>query len=323
MASIFISYRREDSADVTGRIRDRLEARFGREAIFTDVDSIPLGVDFKAYIDDQVGRCECLLAVIGPRWVNATDSNGCRRLDDPRDFVRAEMEAALARDMPVIPILVQEASMPTADQLPASLSPLALRNGLPVRPDPDFRKDMDRLIKGIIGGLRLGRFLSHRRMALAYVAGSLVVLMALLWLATYTLVDDRPSPTIPEPPRAKTSPDWRTAAAEVRIVDGVEYYEVDFRQGLTANSVCSLVRKVPGEFATDHKVCQAFHPDASVKIALSGDRAVVYCTSQEEGICSAYENACVVCPNCKLGVEAGQWGGGLYGKIYTTCRTPG
>jgi hypothetical protein len=325
MPRIFISYRRNDSADVTGRIRDRLEARFGRDAIFTDVDSIPLGANFKAYIDEQVSRCDCVLAVIGPRWLSATDAKGSRRLDDPRDFVRAEVEAALARDVPVIPVLVQGASMPAADQLPASLGPLALRNGLRVRPDPDFRKDMDRLMSGI-GDPRSQRspsrfsWLFARRTALG-VAGAfaVVALVASLWRAAGN-PEDRPGPMPPAPRPAERAPDWRTASADVRIVDGVEYYEVDFRQGLTATSVCALVQKTAGTFATDPKVCQAFHPDASVKVALSGDRAVTYCTGTEEGICREYKNACLVCRNCVAAVAAGQSGARLYAKMFTTCR---
>ena len=105
--TIFISYRRQDSGDVTGRIYDRLVQQFGREAIFKDVDSIPLGVDFRISLGDAVGQCNLLLAVIGRRWLSIQNESGARRLDDPRDFVRIEIEAALQRDIPVIPLLVQ------------------------------------------------------------------------------------------------------------------------------------------------------------------------------------------------------------------------
>ncbi len=118
---------------------------------------------------------------------------------------------------------------------------------------------------------------------------------------------------------AHTSPDWRTAATEARTVNGTAYYEVDFKQGLVAESVCSLVQKAPGQFATDPSVCLAFHPDAAVKIALSGDRAVVYCTGLEQGVCGAHKNACLVCPSCRLGVGPKESGGGLYARMYTTC----
>ena len=146
---IFISYRRGDSADVTGRIYDRLVQQFGKEAIFKDVDSIPLGVDFRVHLDEAVGKCDVLLAVIGDQWLTATDSQGRRRLDATEDFVRIEIEAALERNIPVIPLLVEHTSMPTEDALPQRLKLLAFRNGTPVRPDPDFHNDMARLIAAL------------------------------------------------------------------------------------------------------------------------------------------------------------------------------
>jgi hypothetical protein len=147
--NIFISYRRSDSADITGRIYDSLVDEFGRAPIFKDVDSIPLGVDFKQYLDQQVSECKVLLAIIGDEWAEAHDASGNRRLDDPDDFVRIEIEAALERDILVIPLLVRGARMPTEDQLPPSLQKLVYKNGMPVRPDPDFHNDMDRLISAI------------------------------------------------------------------------------------------------------------------------------------------------------------------------------
>jgi hypothetical protein len=148
---IFISYRRSDSADITGRIYDRLIERFGKHPIFKDVDSIPLGLDFKDYLDEQVGKCNVLLAIIGDRWLDASDASGNRRLDDPSDFVKIEIESALQRNIPVIPLLVRGASMPNEENLPPSLRKLSYRNGIPIRPDPDFHRDMDRLIKALEG----------------------------------------------------------------------------------------------------------------------------------------------------------------------------
>lgn len=146
--AIFISYRRQDSADVTGRIYDRLVQRFGREQVFKDVDSIPLGVDFRAHLGNVVGRCNFLLVVIGPQWLSVSGENG-RRLEDKNDFVRVEVESALARDIPVIPIMVSGASLPADSELPPSLGAITFRNGIRVRPDPDFHRDMDRLIAGL------------------------------------------------------------------------------------------------------------------------------------------------------------------------------
>jgi hypothetical protein len=147
--SIFISYRREDSADITGRITDRLIQKFGRDAVFKDVESIPLGSDFRKHLKDAVGRCDVLIAVIGRQWTTIQNENGKRRLDDPRDHLRIEVESALERDIAVIPVLVQGAVVPDEETLPEPLRPLAYRNAQPVRPDPDFNHDLERLMSGI------------------------------------------------------------------------------------------------------------------------------------------------------------------------------
>ncbi len=147
MSKILISYRREDSAHVTGRIYDRLTQQFGRTAVFKDVDSIPLGIDFRTYLDQQVAKCDVFLAVIGRNWMKPQGQRGKSRLADPADFVRLEIEAALKRQIPVIPVLVEGASIPAVDRLPISLQGLSYRNGIAVRPDPDFHRDMDRLIE--------------------------------------------------------------------------------------------------------------------------------------------------------------------------------
>jgi hypothetical protein len=143
---IFISYRRSDSADITGRIYDRLVEEFGSDVIFKDVDSIPLGADFRKYLDQKVSESSVLLAIIGDSWVDARDEMGKKRLDDRSDFVRVEIESALKREIPVIPLLVRGADMPLEEDLPYSLRRLVFQNGIQIRPDPDFHRDMDRLI---------------------------------------------------------------------------------------------------------------------------------------------------------------------------------
>ena len=142
---VFICYRREDSADITGRIYDSLVQRFGHRAIFKDVDSIPLGVDFKRYLEKQVEQCNVLLAVIGKSWLKKRA--GKRRLDDPKDYVRIEIASALQRGIPVIPLMVSNARMPAEADLPDDLSNLVFRNFLQIRSDPDFHNDVNRLIK--------------------------------------------------------------------------------------------------------------------------------------------------------------------------------
>jgi formylglycine-generating enzyme required for sulfatase activity len=146
MSKILISYRREDSIDVTGRIHDRLVKYFGSGAVFMDVDSIPYGVDFRTYLDEQVSQCEVFLAVIGRDWFRGKERKGRSRLEDPGDFVRIEIESALKRRVPLIPVLVGGASVPPAHQLPASIQDLSYRHAIVIRPNPDFHRDMDRLI---------------------------------------------------------------------------------------------------------------------------------------------------------------------------------
>ena len=157
LGHIFISYRRSDSADNAGRIYDRLVEEFGADPIFKDVDSIPLGSDFKEYLNQKVSECNVLLAIIGDRWVDASDVTGKRRLEDPDDFVRVEIESALDKGIPVIPLLVRGAQMPVEEDLPLSLRKLVYRNGLQIRPDPDFHHDMDRLVSALDKYIRYGR----------------------------------------------------------------------------------------------------------------------------------------------------------------------
>lgn len=129
MRGIFISYRRDDAEGQAGRLFDDLSAHFGRDAVFMDVAGIKKGMDFRRIIDEHVTSCGVLLVIIGKRWLSATDSKGKRRLDDVNDFVRLETAAALSRDIPVVPVLVHDAVMPTEQELPDVLKDLAFRNG--------------------------------------------------------------------------------------------------------------------------------------------------------------------------------------------------
>jgi hypothetical protein len=145
---IFISYRRQETSALAGRLYDRLVDRFGENQVFMDVDTIELGVDFAEVITQAVGTCQVLLAVIGPQWLTATDEGGRRRLDDPDDIVRLEIEAALRRSVRVIPVLAEGAVMPRRPELPESLAALARRNALTMRHE-SFRYDAERLIEAI------------------------------------------------------------------------------------------------------------------------------------------------------------------------------
>jgi Bacterial protein of unknown function (DUF937)/TIR domain len=143
---IFISYRRDDSAGHAGRVFDRLQQEFGQDLLFMDVDAIPLGVNFVRVLRAEVAKCDVLLAIIGPRWLDARDDDGHRRLDNPTDFVRIEISTALQRDIPVIPILLDGTRMPKPTQLPPDLHPLSERNGLDVR-HASFQPDLNKLIR--------------------------------------------------------------------------------------------------------------------------------------------------------------------------------
>jgi hypothetical protein len=146
---IFISYRREDSASDTGRIDDRLVAAFGRGNVYKDVDSVPIGADFPEHIRNAVGQCDVLLVVIGGSWLNASDGTPNPRLMDPLDWVRLEIETALERKIPVVPIVLGQTTPPSPSDLPESLKQLAYKQAIAVRPDPDFHRDIDRLIEGL------------------------------------------------------------------------------------------------------------------------------------------------------------------------------
>jgi hypothetical protein len=143
---IFISYRREETAYPAGWLFDRLVDHFGRSQVFKDVDSIELGDDFVEVITAAVGSCDVLLALIGEEWLTITDAHGRRRLDNPDDFVRLEIEAALTRRVRVIPILVDGARMPRAAELPDSLARLVRRQALELSP-ARFDFDTGRLLR--------------------------------------------------------------------------------------------------------------------------------------------------------------------------------
>jgi WD40 repeat protein len=149
---VFICYRREETAYAAGWLYDRLADRFGRDQIFKDIDSIELGDDFVEAITTAVGSCDVLLALIGEQWLVITDEHGTVRLDNPDDFVRLEIEAALTRNVRVIPILVAGARMPRSDQLPSGLAKLGQRHALELTPG-HFESDTTRLLNVIDGTL--------------------------------------------------------------------------------------------------------------------------------------------------------------------------
>lgn len=127
MTRIFISYRRQDARGDAGRLADNLEEEFGEKQIFRDIEDIEAGADFVEAIEEAVAGAKVVLAVIGPNWLNVEDRSGKRRLDDPRDFIRLEIAAAFKRKVRVVPVLVGDARMPTEEELPEAIRPLARR----------------------------------------------------------------------------------------------------------------------------------------------------------------------------------------------------
>jgi len=162
MARIAISYRREDSGWITGRIFDRLKNHYedatGAAAneepvVFLDYDSTPVGVDFRNYIKRVFDSCDVLLAVIGPDWMG-DDGAGKTRLSHPDDWVRIEIETALKKNIPVIPVLIDRTPMPARDDLPEDVRDLVYRQAAVIDTEIDFNAHMERLIRQIdrLGG---------------------------------------------------------------------------------------------------------------------------------------------------------------------------
>ncbi len=145
MAKIFISYRREDSAYPAHQIYRELSDYFGSESVVLDVDTIPFGADFREYLNKQVSESDVLLAVIGDRWIETLK----QRLNEPKDFVRIEIQAALEREIPVVPVLVDNASVPLEKNLPPELVKLAYKQTAEVRAGSDLETHLKRLISGL------------------------------------------------------------------------------------------------------------------------------------------------------------------------------
>lgn len=146
---IFISYRRRgEGAGYAGRLADRLIREFGDEQCFRDVDDIESGTDFVEAISNAVGACQVLVVVVAPDWLNATDANGRRRLDNPQDFVRIEIAAALDRNTRVVPVLVGGALMPAPEDLPAAIEGFARRQAHELS-DSRWDYDVDQLVGAI------------------------------------------------------------------------------------------------------------------------------------------------------------------------------
>jgi hypothetical protein len=147
VTNVFISYRREDAAGHAGRLSDRLVARFGEQRVFMDVQDIQPGQNFVSAIEHTLNQCDCVLAVVGPRWLGELKEREAGR----EDFVRREIASALAKNITVIPVLVGGAMMPSMDQLPADIAALSHCEDVDVR-DDRFDQDVAHLVDFLAGG---------------------------------------------------------------------------------------------------------------------------------------------------------------------------
>ena len=188
---IFLSYRREDTSGHAGRLYDLLVRRYGAEQIFMDIDAIPVGSAFGEEIHRAVASCDVFIALIGPRWAQVTGPDGGRRLDDADDYLRQEVESALASDVRVVPVCVQGADLPSADVLPPSLAPLVERQGTKLG-DASWHDDVERLVRRLEGRP------PPRRTRTLLVAAAVGVL-ALVGVAVALALQDNDEPSLSEP----------------------------------------------------------------------------------------------------------------------------
>jgi TIR domain len=178
---VFLSYRRDDTAGRTGRLFDGLVSRLGARNVFQDVGSIEPGVDFEDAVHTAIARSDATLVMIGPDWATIRRPTGDRRLDDPHDHVRREVAAALAAGGNVVPVLVGDAQLPTVDELPEDLQPLAQRQAVVLR-DATWHQDLDELIGRLKGEMASGPTLGRRRLTVATAVFSAMALAGIVWL---------------------------------------------------------------------------------------------------------------------------------------------
>jgi hypothetical protein len=217
MSGIFLSYRRDDSAGFAGRLADALESEFGSGSVFRDVDDIRPGEDFVKAIQSRLREAAAVLVMIGPRWIGQAGESS--RLHEPGDFVRREIEAALATGKPVFPLLVGGAAMPGEDRLPASIAGLARKQAVALL-DGNWHHDVQKLI----GSLRPllpadAQVHAGRRKLILGLAGGGAGLILLAFGLRHWL---RPPP-VPEAKSIDIAGRWK---ARVKYGWGDEYDEV-------------------------------------------------------------------------------------------------
>ena len=254
--SIFISYRRDDAAGDAGRLADHLHKRFGPDRVFVDVDTIEPGTDFVAALRGSLEKTAALLVVIGPRWVSLRAADGGRRLDDPNDFVRLEVETALGRGIPVVPILVQGAVLPRADEVPASLAPLITRQVV-VLDHAEFHADADRLCDWLIRTTG-GDTERRSRVRRWWAAVVIPVLVLGLGFATYrALRDDRANVTA-----TATAPTAQAREQARRVDELLAEAAMQRRRSQFVESLATLARA--RELAPDSEPVRQMQEDVAM-----------------------------------------------------------
>jgi hypothetical protein len=192
---VFISYRRSDSQGACDLITSSLRAALGEHEVFRDVTTIAPGADFRLAIEEGLNHARVALILIGPTWLTVTDAAGQRRLDDPQDRVRQEVEQALRRNIVVIPVLVQNAAPLRESELPLGMGPLAYRNARAVRPYPDHPRDIEALIEEIrdylpvpIRSHPVRKLTGALRTTLGFTMSLITVVLTVMALATWITI---------------------------------------------------------------------------------------------------------------------------------------
>jgi hypothetical protein len=210
---IFISYRRDDTAGRAGRLFDVLVARFGRRDVFQDVAAIAPGADFPQQVTDAIAQSDAALVVIGSDWLTMRGPDGTPRLDDPDDYVRREVSAALAAGVRVVPVLVDRAELPAAEALPETLRPLATRQAVTLR-DATWHQDVDALIRRLEGEELIDAPRRRWPVVAAVAALGVAVFVGWTWLGDDDDGDDDGS--VPDRLTECPIPDTSWAPIEVR-----------------------------------------------------------------------------------------------------------
>lgn len=189
---IFINYRRDDAGGVAGRLADSLTAYFGEGRVFRDIDGIEGGANFEEVLKQTAGAADAMIVLIGRNWVAASDKNGQRRLNDPQDWVAREIAAALEKDIPVFPVLIEDAAMPRAEELPDALKPLVRHNAVAIS-DSRWTSDVTRLAK--IVAIDIPGSEAERKLRLVRLTVSVALFAAMAFTTTMLTLNVGPQAT--------------------------------------------------------------------------------------------------------------------------------